>query len=167
MKHKSSILLIAWLICMGAHLSAAQMQTALETGGDVTVITSDRLTFDYEQQYAYFEGHVVVTDPEMKLTSEEMTVLFNEESEVTSIEAVGDVRIQQDDKIANSGRAVYEVATGKIMLQEKPRVRRGKDLLQGDTITFWRDQNKMVCEPRARLVIFPEQGNTRDKLFGE
>ncbi len=145
----------------------AELGTTLEIGGDVTVITSDRLTFDYENQFALFEGNVVVTDPEMKLTADRMNVTFDKKSEVESIDATGDVRIQQDDKVANAGEAVYNVKTGQIVLKGNPRVRRGNDLLQGDVITFWRDENKMICEPRARLVIFPDKDNSRDKLFGE
>ena len=138
-----------------------------EDSGEVTVITSDRLTYDAKKQYAFFEGDVVVTDPEMKLTADEMTVRFSEESDVETITAKGHVIITQLDKRAESGRATYVVATGEIVLEDEPVVRRGKDLLEGEKITFWRDENKMVCEPQARLVIFPEKGGTRDQLFGE
>ena len=154
-----------WLIGMVVLVLGAA--SALGQDEDVTVITSDHLTFDYSKHYALFVGHVVVIDPEMKLTADKMKVVFSEGDDVDQIIAEGTVKITQLDKIAESGKAVYEVATGKITLEDKPRVRRGKDLLEGDTITFWRDENKMICEPRARLVIFPEKGGTRDQLFGE
>lgn len=138
-----------------------------ELTGEVTVITSDKLTFDYEKRFALFEDNVVVTDPELKLTCETMTVRFGEDNEVDTIIARNDVHIWQEDKLALSGLATYDVKTGKIVLEEKPRVKRGQDILTGDIITFWRDENKMVCEPRARLLIFPQEGGARTQLIGE
>jgi lipopolysaccharide export system protein LptA len=134
---------------------------------DVTVITSEKLTFDYRQRYALFERNVLVVDPSMRLQSDQLTVNFDASNKVKEIVAEGNVYIQQEDKIALSGKATYDVDSGKILLTENPRVRRGKDVLQGERITFFRDENKMICEPRARLVIFPEKGGARTQLLGE
>ncbi|MDD2236748.1 MAG: LptA/OstA family protein [Kiritimatiellae bacterium] len=138
-----------------------------DVSGDVTVVTSDRLVFDYKKQYALFEGNVLVSDPEMDLKAQSLIIKFSEESEVQSIVAKTGVIIEQADKRAEAGVAVYDVISGKVVLEDNPRVRRGKDILTGDTITFWRDENKMVCEPRARLIIFPEEGGARAKLIGD
>lgn len=146
---------------------AAAEEGGAEVTGNLTVITSERLLFDYKKQYALFEEDVVVTDPELKLTADTMTVRFNEAGDVSLIVAKGNVTIEQADKVATSGLATYNVEQGKITLEENPRVKRGKDLLEGVIITFWRDDNKMICEPQARLVIYPEKGGTRDQLFGD
>ncbi len=134
---------------------------------DVTVITSSRLTFDYNRRYAQFDEDVVVADPEMKMSADRLTVQFDADGQVTSIKAEGRVKITQADKVAESGVASYDVATGKIVLASKPRVRRGRDVLEGDVITFWRNENRMVCQPQARLVIYPEKGGMQDAFFGE
>lgn len=152
------------IVCLGLFSGFAADDVV---SGDVTVITSDKLTFDYSEQYALFEQNVIVTDPDMTLKSDNLRVIFSEAGSVTRIVATDNVVIEQADKIAYAGRAEYTVSDGAIKLTEQPRVRRGKDLLKGETITFWRNQNKMVCEPQARLIIFPEKGGTRDKLFGE
>jgi lipopolysaccharide transport protein LptA len=109
----------------------------------------------------------VVTDPDMKLTADRLVVRFSEDGQAEAIEAKGNVRITQMDKIAEADVATYTVEDGRIALEGNPKVHRGKDRLEGDTIVFWRDQNKMICEPHARLVIFPEKGGARDQLFGE
>ena len=57
--------------------------------------------------------------------------------------------------------------TGKIVLAQKPRVLRGRDMLEGELITYWRDDNRMICQPQARLVIYPEQGGAKDGFLGE
>ncbi len=154
---------LLWLAPGLSHAEAPQY----EVSGDVTVVTADRLVFDYKKQYALFEGNVVVSDPEMDLKAQSLIIKFSEDSEVQSIVAKTGVIIEQSDKRAEAGVAVYDVISGKVVLEDNPRVRRGRDILTGDTITFWRDENKMVCEPRARLIIFPEEGGSRAKLIGE
>jgi lipopolysaccharide transport protein LptA len=145
---------------------AARAETAAV--GDVTVITSDRLTFDYKNRYALFENNVLVTDPGMQLASDRLTVQFDEKGRATSIKAEGRVTITQTDKTAQSGMASYDILSGKIVLAIKPRVTRGRDILEGEIITFWRDENRMVCQPGARLLIFPEEGGaTEDPFLGE
>ncbi len=138
---------------------------------DATVITSTRLTFDQKEQYALFEENVEVTDPSLHLVSDRLTVFFDEDNQAKSIEALGNVVITQEDTIAWAQKATYEVPSGKIFLEGSPRIRRGRDVLEGDTITFWRDDNRMICEPHARLVLFPDQddpqGGARGLMFGE
>ena len=138
-----------------------------ENAATVTVITSERLTFDHIKQYAEFEENVVVTDPSMTLTADYMKVWFDDENEVKIIEAKGHVYIKQMETEAWSGRAEYLVQEGKIILREKPKMTRGKDLLTGDTITFYRNENKMVVFTRARLVVFPRQESSNLSPMGD
>lgn len=164
----SLLALVAWGACSAWAEAADAWEEDLEAaGGELTVITSDRLTFDYQRRFALFEGHVVVTDPEMKIEADAMTARFDEEQHITSIVAQGRVRIEQQDRIAFAGRATYDVASGRITLEENPRVQRGRDELSGAVITFWRHENRLVCEPGARLVLYPERGGARDHLLGE
>jgi len=136
-----------------------------------TVITSTKLTFDQIQQYALFEENVEVTDPSIHMTADRMTVFFTEDNRAEGLEAVGRVVITQEDTKAWAQKATYDVVSGKIVLTGSPRIRRGRDVLEGDTITFWRDDNRMICEPRARLVLFPDDENEgsrpRGSLLGE
>jgi len=130
------------------------------------VITSDRLNYDAQKQFALFERNVVVNDPSLKMKCDKMTVRFNAKSEVELIDAEGNVVLSQSDKTAWAAKARYEVSTGRITLDGSPRVMRGRDMLLGDRITFWRDQNRMEVEPRARLIIYPEKGGVRDAVSG-
>lgn len=144
---------------------------SLDAAEDVTVITADRLTFDYKKKYAMFEDNVVVTDPELQMTSSRLTVTFDEKGKLTGIKAEGKVNLRQDDKNATADLASYDVSSGKIVLAGHPRVARGRDILEGDVITFWRDENRMICQPQARLVIYPQDGSSdemsRELMLGE
>ena len=132
---------------------------------DVTVITSDKLTFDYQNKYALFIGNVIVEDKDMRLTSDELTVRFDDDGDVEFINAEGQVFIQQADKNARSQTATYNVATGEIVLEGDPQLQRGKNLLFGDRITFWRDQDRLEVFPNARLIIFPDGDEKRESLL--
>ncbi len=138
---------------LGAVLAFGQAAKPASATEDLTVITSDKLTFDYKKHYALFEDNVVVVDPQMKLMSERMTVTFNESNKVESIRAEGKVVIVQEDKTANSDLALYNVDTGEIVLTGHPTVTRGKDVLRGEKITFWRDENRMRVEKGATLFL--------------
>lgn len=134
---------------------------------DATVITSDRLTFSQSDLYALFEENVIVRDQNMRMRADRLTVFFDQENQAERIEASGQVVMQQEETTAWADQATYDVESGTILLEGTPRIRRGRDVLEGDTITFWRFENKMVCEPRARLVLFPQEEDTSLLRFGE
>lgn len=156
------LLVLALLPGVSGRARAAEAETA----ADLTVITSDKLTFDYTERFALFDGNVVVVDPQMKLYADKMTVLFSASNRISEIKAEGKVYIVQDDKRARADVAQYNVDQGIIVLTGKPQVTRGEDILTGDKITFWRNDNKMLVEPRARLVINPQDGQAR-QLMGD
>jgi lipopolysaccharide export system protein LptA len=119
----------------------------------VTVISSDKLTFDYTKKFAYFEGNVIVTDPQLKLLATKMTVNLDDNSKVKNIRAEGDVVMIMDDKKSRSDTATYDVITGEIVLEGNPQVTRGKDVLTGKRIIFWRDSNRMKVEGGSTLFL--------------
>jgi lipopolysaccharide transport protein LptA len=131
----------------------------------VTVITSDSLLFDYGKQFAIFKGNVVVVDPGLRLTSQEMTVYFDAEDQVDRIVAKGGVVIQMDEINTRSGEAVYHMKTGQIILDDKPQVSRGRSVLQAERILYWRLENKLVAEPRARVLLFQDASSDKQLNF--
>jgi lipopolysaccharide export system protein LptA len=118
-----------------------------------TVISSSKLTFDQDDRFALFEGSVFVNDPQMQLKCDKLLIRFEESGKVNWLEALGAVTISQDDKRAVAERLTHDVESGEFVLTGSPKVYRGQDVLQGDTIRFWRGENRMVCEPKARLTI--------------
>lgn len=161
-----------WIGLAAAHAAAVDVADEFTIDeAEATVITSTRLTFDQQERYALFEENVVVVDPSLKLSADRLTVFFDENNQAESIEAVSQVVVEQEDTKAWASKATYDVVSGMIFLEGSPRIRRGRDVLEGDTITFWRDDNKLICEPRARLVLFPgrqgDHGGARGLMFGE
>ena len=94
-------------------------------GGDArrqVIITCDGpLVFDYEQDIATFEQNVHVQDPNGDLYSDRLIAYLDRKTHtIRYAEAIGQVRIHQQQNTALSERAVYEPAAGKITLVGKP-----------------------------------------------
>lgn len=123
--------------------------------GDLTVITSDRLIYDGLRHFIELQGRVVVSDPGMKMKADNVRIELEGTNQVKRIVAVGHVILTQEDKQAWAGRATHDVAAGTFVLEESPRVMRGRDMMLGKRITFWRDQDRMECDQDARLIIQP------------
>ena len=146
---------------------SAPTTKSASTASDVTVITSDKLTFDYLKQFAYFESNVVVVDPQMKIYADNMMVIFDEDNKARNIKAEGNVIIIQEDKRARAAVAEYKIDTGEITLTGKPMITSGKNIFTADVIRYWRDDERMEGKPNSRLIIYPEGDARTDSLFGE
>jgi len=157
-------------VCAGTPMAA---QAALEDDGrsleaspTATVVTADKLTFDYIKKFALFENNVLVNDPRLQMSADRLTIIFTEDGGAQTIKAEGQVLLTQGEKKARADVATYNVVTGKIVLAGgPPQVMQGRNILEGEVITFWRDQQKLECKPRARLVIYSEDFDDADAYF--
>lgn len=163
-KRMRTILAAACLAALALPGLSARAADGLKTGGksieaddSATVVTSDKLTFDYRKKFAIFEGSVVVSDPRMQLKSDRLTVVFGDDDKIKSIKAEGKVFITQGDKKARGDVATYDLVTGKIVLVGgPPQVLQGRNIMEAEVITFWRDEQRVECRPRARLVVYSD-----------
>ncbi len=74
--------------------------------------------------------------------------------------------LTQDDKKARSDVATYDIASGRIVLAGgPPQMMQGRNILEGEVITFWRDQQRLECKPNARLVVYSEDSGSGDAFF--
>jgi lipopolysaccharide export system protein LptA len=138
----------------------------IREGTNCTVITSRRLSLDQEQRRAVFEENVLVVDGDLTLTADKMTVFMSPSNTVETIQAEGRIHATQGDRVAIARRADYDGRAGKIVLTGDPKLQQGRDILKGDTITFWTAHRRVVCEPNAVMVIYSEHGGSRDSLLG-
>jgi len=102
-------------------LNPSDEKVASDTPQHVTITCDGPLTFDYEHHVATFEKNVHVKDPSGDLYSDLLIAYLDETTHtIRYADAVGRVRIQQDQNTALSERAVYEPAIGKITLVGRP-----------------------------------------------
>ena len=140
---------LAIVLCAGAACAFEADTNRMET-----IITSDRLDYHYGRAVAVFEDNVVVVDPELKLESEKLTVLFDGRNEVKSMTATGNVRMWHADKAATCEKAIYIASKEEVILAGDAVIRQGKDSVSGRMITFRLNEDVMTCVP-GRLVVFP------------
>jgi len=128
-------------------------------GTNKTTITSGRLTFDYKRYTAEFEKDVVVIDPNMKMKSDTLNVIFDNESNIKQAVAVGNVHLCQQDKTGTCDRVVYVAKTGEVMMIGNARIKRGEDVIKGNKITFWLNDDRMECTPGSLEIISKKGAN--------
>ncbi|MCC5847239.1 MAG: hypothetical protein JJU29_04020 [Verrucomicrobia bacterium] len=134
-------------------------------GDRITEITSDRLLFDYGNKIAIFTGNVVVSDPDMQLNADKMTIHLTRTDEVEKIVAIGNVVIRMEGLNSRSGSAVYHLAEQKIVLEDEPQVFREQSVLMAERITYFRLEERMTAEPRPRLLMFQDAERERNLQF--
>ena len=130
-----------------------------------TVITADRLTFDYQRYIAVFEDNVVVSDPQIRMTASRLNVLFDKQDSVKSVTAIGGVQLEYDGKNGSCDKAIYIAKDAEILLVGNAELRRGRDAVMGEKIRFWLGEDRMLCEP-GRLVVFSGGGANLGKALG-
>jgi len=146
-------LLLSFLLCALPLAGFAQEETAEDR---ITEITSDKLFFDYEKKKAIFTGNVVVTDPDLHLTSDKLIVYLTAEDEIDKMDAQGAVEVKMEGLHSRSGKAVYTVSDGVIVLTERAQVSREGSVMQAEKITYWRFEDRVEAFPRARVIMFRE-----------
>lgn len=153
------------LLLLGVASTLVAVESETRQAG-MTEITSEQLTYDYKRSLAVFETDVVVVDPQVRIASDTLTVLFDGTNQIKSVTALGNVRIQSDGKRATCRKAIYIAATGEVLLTGDAKLMRGTDSVMGEQITFWLNEERVVCKP-GRLLIYPEgdaSGSLRDAV---
>lgn len=129
-----------------------------------TVITSDRLEFDYKDFIARFEDNVVVTDPEFTLQANVMVVYFENTNEIKRVVAAGDVFLKNGDMTAVCGKATYTRATGQVLIEDDtPVVTKGENRITGEKMSIWLKEQRVVVQSGVRLEAQPEAGKKQEE----
>lgn len=156
-------------------------------GDEPLNITASRLEADHEKQVITFSGQVVARQRDMILYADALKIFYEAKKEtkkeggtppgksggqetqsplgavgidkVTQIEALGHVRLVQDDKVASGAKATYYKPQEKVVLTGNPQLWRGESSLKGEQITFFLKENRAVVEgaPKKRVeaTIYP------------
>ena len=151
-------------LCLLALLLPVVAALAQDEGASKTVVTSDRLTFEYKKQTAVFDGHVVVVDPRIRIESDELRLVFSKTNEIKTVTATGNVRLKSEDKTGTCNKAVYVGETEEVTLTGNARLNRGKDTVTGDSIKCYLNEDRVVVEGGTQLVIFPEDSQVKPPI---
>ena len=124
-----------------------------------TTIKSNQMLTDNKGKTAVFSGDVVTRQGDITIYSDRMTINYGDKGDVEKVEADGNVRIVQENRIGTSTHAVYDSRNGLITLTGSPKVMQGSDSISGKTIIYYVDEDKSVVsgdtDSRVNAVIHP------------
>lgn len=121
-----------------------------------TEIRADRLLFDEAASVAELRGAVRVRDPRASMNCGVVKIGLKEGQEIDWLEAESKVIIQLGDRKGLAGRASFQAEAGMFVLEDDPKVMQKKNIMTGDRITIWHETQRMVCEPNARVLLYPD-----------
>jgi lipopolysaccharide export system protein LptA len=152
MKHYLLALLPLVLAASAFGASPLKSKGPRKTGE--TVITANRLEYDYAESAILFEENVKVVDPEFTMTADRVIVLMEGTNTLKQVRCLGNVVLVSGDRSARCAEAIFTKATGQIVLTGEAVLQRAKDQIWGRKITIWVDDERMECVP-ARMVLQP------------
>jgi lipopolysaccharide export system protein LptA len=124
-------------------------------------IVADRLEGDQHLGNVKFFGNVAAKQGDVTIYAEEFDIYYQPDSrEMEKIIARTGVRIVQGERIATAELAVYYNQQGKIVLTGSPKVHQGQDLVAGDEITVFLNEERSVVTGkeggRVNAVFHPQ-----------
>ena len=124
-----------------------------------TVVTSNRAYLDYDKNTAEFIDNVHVKDASGDLWADNMVVHFDRNTrEIKELIATGKkVITRAHKKRSQSRKAVYTSSDGRIVLTGTPSITEGRNTYTADKITIFKDSEKTIFEPTARLTFYSDR----------
>jgi lipopolysaccharide export system protein LptA len=127
----------------------------------ITVKSND-MTADNKGKIAIFSGKVVAKQGDITIFSDKLVVRYADVGgDVEKVEALGNVRIIQQNRTGFADQALYDSRNGKIVLTGTPRVVQSGDSIRGKVITYYLDDERSDVssggDPKERVeaVINP------------
>ena len=123
-------------------------------------ITSDRMEADNRNRTVDFLGNVVAKREDMVIFADRITAFYSEDGKIRKIIARGNVKINQQDRIATCLQATFFQPSQRIVLTGKPKVWQGKNIVSGGKITISLNEDKIDIDgggknDRVNAIIYP------------
>ncbi|MFZ1986598.1 MAG: LptA/OstA family protein [Desulfatitalea sp.] len=158
--------LLLWGLPAAGTLWAAD-GTATPPPANPIHITADQLVSDTAGRTAEFIGNVKVVQGQTTITSDRLKLNYKGGSKsptqtdadsIDTIEAQGHVRMEMDNRVAVAEKAVYTTADRKLVLSGPgAQISSGPDVVEGTTITFFRDSGRVEMVGQVKAIIRSDQ----------
>lgn len=127
---------------------------------DVTApveIAADSLQVDQSTGEAVFSGNVVIGQGEMRLSAEQVTVIYAPDTnqKISRLHATGQVTLVNGPDAAEAQDAVYDVASGNVTLTGDVMLTQGQSVLSGEKMDVNLSTGTASVSGRVRSVLQP------------
>ena len=122
-------------------------------------INSDTMEYDNRANKGIFKGNVVARQADIVMFANLMHVYYSDGGGLSRVDAYGNVRVVQGDRIATGNSIIFNNATQTIVATGSPRVWQGDNVVHGTKITVYLKEERTVVESdsnsRASATIHP------------
>ncbi|MEO5361592.1 MAG: hypothetical protein H7843_14300 [Nitrospirota bacterium] len=103
------------------------------------IVTSNTLVADNKKRTATFNGSVKAVKGDVTFYANTMVVFYTEDKnqQIDHIDAKGNIRLIQGDKIITSDQAVYYGANERVVFTGRPEAKEGKNIVTGTKIEYF------------------------------
>jgi len=165
------LLLFAATISLGSSVRSEPppSDSAPAVSQDVDIY-SDDADLDFQGRLFLYYGHVLVTDPQMKLKSDRLrAIMEDKENRITTIVAEGSVDLEIHDtngvSHATSDKAVYSATNNVVVFTGHPHLVNRSGTLDADVVSFDRTRNRMSAHGNVKMEI-PAEALRQQSLTG-
>ena len=142
--------------------SFAEDKIVVDSSQPIT-ITSNSMEGRKKENLVIFKGNVVAVQKDYTLYSKELYVYYADAQEIKEMIATGNVKIIQLNKIATGEKAVYAKEGRTVVLTGNPKVEQDCDIVKGNKITIFLDEDKSLVEGSVKVVVHPKDKKTDEK----
>jgi lipopolysaccharide export system protein LptA len=111
-------------------------------------ITSDTVEADQKQNRVTFTGNVVAKQEDVTLYANTLVMIYDPDTKkLKEIIAIGNVKVVQLDRRATGQKVTFDQDKNKVVLDGDAVVREGTNVVRGERITFYVEEERSVVEP--------------------
>jgi len=179
------------MIVVAGAMTASSNADAAERSGDKArslkgngpiEIVSDRLDAYNDEKLVVFSGNVVAIQTDKTIRANQLYVYYKKKKEDKSgkdlktnteagdldrIEAKGNVRMTQGEKIVTGESGIFYSDEQKIIMTGNPVLKEGDNIIKGDKIVVLLDEDRGVVESskekRVTATIYPDESKKKKK----
>jgi lipopolysaccharide export system protein LptA len=144
-------------------------------------IVSDRLDAYSDKRMVVFSGNAVATQGARTIRADVLTLYYKEDrksagrstveiegtGDLERMEAKGHVTITENERVVTGDDAVFEQDIQKITMTGNAVLREGANIVRGDRIVVFLDENRGVVESqenrRVTATIYPKESEEKKK----
>ncbi len=135
--------------------------TAKEIDNTPIRVQADSMKYFGKDKRSVFSGNVISFNDTFNLTSDSVTVLLDDNLTIWKIISDGNVNFKTDDIISTANTAELDEKQKIIILQGGVKVWQGDNLLEGDKMTIYYEENKILIDKgtdsRVNILFKPDK----------